>query len=617
MYSSNVRVYILEEELERIKDYVRSVPHRATGGLLLGYWFHERDEDCIVITRGTLRVPEEYLADEKTCANHPLFTVVDVGKAQERAGGAIFLGRWHAHVGGLNRPSDADYRWAQEFLNGRPIDIPFILHPILVTAGDEVTFNPYITDRGSGSFQKVPWQAATAEEIERLRPDQPPPPTYIPEGDSGLFSLDKVRGLFREESARVATLPHVVHSEVVDDGTRAILAVDMAMNLHRIEVQIAGDPWYPLHAPTLTVRVDDKASKMASKVLNEWTSMCGLQDIVHEVGLAIEALFSGETLPPPPTDEVDPVKREIAMLASAGYRVYVTPTRHSGSLLTVRSALLDGAHKVYYAILPPEYPDGTPAWALADEGVPLAKVAFQNVEDKSSDFTLLTWLEQVVPAAREQRAQTSAQRKRGPRSVLVIACYVLLFGVSGLCGYLFQTTDNKDINTLWTAVVTRVRERVGLTLKLASAPKKKLSVVPLSEKKPVLAVVMDAGMGTNMNTPETKWAAGSALHPVAVSVLQIDLRNPAHDVERTLQAGAESQALIVFSYAAGDRQVDFIKSLQSATDKPVGVISMAPGESEDALADNASFYQAAHGTGASAAQRALLELKRNGTLVVK
>lgn len=618
MQSSNLRVVILDEELQRIRDYVTSVPHRATGGLLLGNRYLRNDLELVVITRSTTRVPEERLPDE-SCANHPVFTIADVGKALEKSSDATFLGRWHAHLDGLNRPTSADFDWARAFLHDTSIAMPFILHPIVVYHGGDVTFHPYVAMRESGSFQKVAWQSASQEEISRIKLDRPPPVTREQEAEVGIFSLNKTRQLFREEGVRVASLPNVLHSEVRDDGSHAILEVEMSLGERRAVVHLTGDPWYPLHPPALRVQVDERARKVSSRIISDWTSMNTLQDVVKDVTEVLERLEQGDSLAPPPTSETDPVRREVAMLQAAGYRVYVTSAEKAGALVTARSGLLDGAAKIYYAILPRDYPAGKPAWAIADEGLALSEVQFETIEERPADFTLLTWFERLVPAAREERAQAVVARKRRPWSILVFVAYLVLFVGAGVGGYRFQTSESHDVTKMWAQAVFHMRQRLGLEPKASSAPASRHPAVVLVTNKPLTAVVMDAGLGTNLSTPETQWALQTSLAPVPFKVVQIDLRSPALDLGRSLKAASNAQAFIVFTYAAGDRQADFVKSLvKSAAPRPVGVVSMSPGGMEDALAEYASFYQpAGGGTGPSAAQYALNQLKASKALVIR
>lgn len=615
MYSANVRVVIADDELNRIRDYVASVPHRATGGLLLGHRYVRNDVELLVITRTTTRVPDERLPDER-CANHPVFTSADVGKALEKTVDATFLGRWHAHLDGLSRPSGADLEWARAFLSDTTVGMTFILHPIVVHSSTEVSFHPFIATIENGTFQKVPWETASAEEIERLKQDRPPPVVRDQEAEMGIFSLHKVLGLFREEGVRVASLPHVAHAEVRDDGSSAILEVEMEVGEKRAVLHISGDPWYPLHPPALRVQVDGRARKLSSEVLAEWTSMCNLRDLVKDVFDALMEADLGEALPPPPTTETDPLRREMAMLRAAGYRVYETSVDQAGTLVTARSALLDAAGKVYHVILPPTYPAGKLAWAIADESLALGDVSFETLEELPAGFTVLTWFERLVPAAREAREQAAVSRERRSGSFLMVFTYLLLFSVATGAGYLFQTQDRK-------ALAEMSGRLLGLPVEGLSTPdasktsQPRLTRVELVRGKPLLAVVMDAGQGTNLTTPDTLWAVVPALKPVPIEVIQIDLRNAATDLDRALRAAGRAQAVIVFTYAAGDRQTDFVLALVRGTPKPVGVISMAPGPLESVLSDSGAFYQEVRGTGRTAAQRAIYELKRTDALVIR
>lgn len=615
MYSPNVRVVIQDDELRRIRDYVQSVPHRATGGLLLGNRYVRNDVELLVITRSTTRVPDERMPDE-TCANHPVFTREDVDRALEKTVDAIFLGRWHSHLDGMSRPSGADLDWARAFISGGAGDrLPFILHPIVVYNSGDVAFHPFMATPDSGSFQKLPWESATAEEIDRIKHDEAPPVARDQEAETGIFSIQKVVQLFREEGVRVASLPRVVHSEVRGEGSYAILEVEMNLGEKPAVLNISGDPWYPLNPPAVSVTVDGHPREFKSTVLGDWTSQCKLCDLVKDVADAVIEAEHGEALPPPLTTETDPLRREIAMLRSAKYRVYHTPVEHAGTLVTVRSALLDAAGKVYYAILPPQYPGGKVAWAIADEARPLSEVSFETIEERPADFTLLTWFERQVPAAREERAQADVARERRPRSFVAFFVYVLLFAVAAVVGYLFQTRDRPEMVALWGRVLRL--PAAAPVAPASTAPSPAASGLVIAANRPVLAVVMDAGQGTNLTTADTQWAAGSALRSVPVQVLQVDLRNAAGDLDRVLRAAGKAQAVIVFTYAAGDRQTDFVISLVKGAAKPVGVISMSPGTLESVLSSSGAFYLAVTGSGRTAAQRALFELKRSGALVVK
>jgi hypothetical protein len=609
-------VVIRDEELNRIRDYVTSVPHRATGGLLLGHRYVRNDVELLVITRSTTRVPDERLDDE-SCPDHPRFTIADVGRALEKTGEGTFLGRWHAHLDGLNRPSGQDFQWARGFLSDASAGMECILHPIVVYAASEVTFHPYVATLETGSFQKVPWQSATADEIERIKQDRPPPVTREKEAEVGIFSLNKTRELFREEGVKVASLPSVIHSEVRDDGSHAILEVEMGLGEKRAVVHLSGDPWYPLHPPALRVQVEGRARKVSSQVLTDWTSMCTLYDVVKDTADVLDRLERGDTLAPPPVGETDPIRREIAILQAAGYRVYMTPAEKAGTLITARSTLLDGAGKVYYVILPPEWPLGTVAWAIAEEGLPLAQVQFETLDEKPPDFTLLTWFERLVPAAREERAQAAVARKRRPLSIMVGLLYIVLFLGAGVGGYLFQVSESHDLIHLWERAVVKVRDRLGLAPHETPSAKPKPPPVVLAAKRGVLVVVMDAGKGTNLPTADARWAAMTALKPVPIRVVQVDLRNTGQDLDKVLKAAPAAQALIVLTYGAGDRQADFLKTLREAVHVPVGVVSMARGAMEDVLADTSAFYVAVTGSGRAAVQRALFELRRNGALVIR
>ena len=613
MYSPNVRVVIQDEELNRIRDYVASVPHRATGGLLLGNRYVRNDVELVVITRSTTRVPDERLPDER-CANHPLFTRSDLGRALETKVDAEFLGRWHAHLDGMTRPSGSDLDWARAFLQDADSGVMSILHPIVVYNSGEIGFHPFMATRESGTFQKIPWESATADEIERIRLDRPAPVTREQQVELGIFSLQKTLQLFREEAIRVASLPDVTHTDVRDDGSCAILEVEMNLGSSVAVLHISADPTYPLNPPALRVQLDGRARKVTSQVLTDWTSMCNLRDVVKEVSDALVTAEHGEALPPPEITESDPVKREVAMLQSARYRVYKTPVDQAGTLITVRSALLDDAGKVYYAILPPGYPNGKVAWAIADEGKPLSEVSFDTLEERPPDFTLLTWFERLVPAAREERARAAVALKRRPLSMLVMLAYLLLFALSAVAGYAYQTCDAREIAALWVRVTGHPLPAAVGDAPVQAAPTPSPVHIALKEDRPVLAIVFDAGQGTNLNASDTQWAVGSALRPTPVSVMLADLRNATGDLDRALRSARGAQAIIVFTYAAGDRQSDFVASLARGVKAPVGVVSMSPGSSESKLMVSAAFYQTASGSGRGAAQRALLELVRVGTL---
>lgn len=606
---------IQDDELHRIRDYVQSVPHRATGGLLLGNRYIRDDVELLVVTRSTTRVPDERLPDE-TCANHPLFTREDLDRALEKTVDAVFLGRWHSHLDGMSRPSGADLDWARTFLGGSTGDrLPFILHPIVVYNSGDVAFHPFLATPDSGSFQKLPWETATAEEIERIKHDKPAPAARDQEAETGMFSLHKVVGLFREEGVRVASMPRVVHADVRGEGSYAILEVEMSLGEKRAVFHISGDPWYPLNPPAVQVTVDGQPREFKSAVLGDWTSQCNLCDLVKDIADAIIESDHGEALPPPSTTETDPLRREIAMLRAAKYRVYHTPVERAGTLVTVRSALLDAAGKVYYALLPPEYPNGKVAWAIADEARPLGEVAFETIEERPPDFTVLTWFERQVPAAREERAQAVVARERRPTSFLAFFAYLLLFLFAAVVGYLFETRNRPELVALWERVLGQPVTSPAAPASTAPSPAPKGIV--LAAGRPVLIVVMDAGHGTNLTTADTQWAAGSALRPIPVQVLQVDLRNTSTDLDRALRAAGKAQAVIVLTYAAADRQTDFVISLVKGASKPVGVISMSRGTLESVLASSGAFYLAVTGSGRTAAQRAIFELKRSGALVTK
>jgi len=348
--------------------------------------------------------------------------------------------------------------------------------------------------------------------------------------------------------------------------------------------------------------------------------MCHLEDIVKEAVARLKPDEGEEPLPLPEIDETDPHKREAALLKAAGYTVQVTVTEKAGMLLVVQSPALAQAGKTFYVILPPQYPADPPAWALVQRSVKLAEAEFELPEEIPPGFSILTQLERLFPAAREDRALSL--RSKGERfSTVHLFVYFLLFMLSSLAGYVWASGLHREVQAAWTNFVAAVQRSAGMDTPGVTVPERKGpgTMIPkrvvLKRSARILAVVLDAGPSTNITPKEAQWAISSALPSVRAEAIQLDLRDTRAAVEAAQAAAAGAQAVVVFTYGAGARQINFLEALQTAAHLPVGAISMSLGTHENTLRTAAAFYgQAEKTSGKKGAQQALLGLKKNGII---
>lgn len=615
MHSANLRVLILEPELNRIREYVSRVPHRATGGLLLGNRFTRSGIEFLVITHTTVGVPDERLPDE-SCANHPVYTAADAARSLAGPADSCFLGRWHAHPDGLNRPSSADLEWAMGILKDPSVPIDEIIHPIALASAEDVKLFPYIVNRDALTFQKLNWQAATQAEVDQVRRNDPVAAQPEKSFDSQIFSLQKTRDLLRDERESVAGLPGVQRCEVFEQGPAAVLEAEVTFGDDRLVLQIAAGTLYPVHAPTLRITLNGESRSFSSKVLRDWNSSCHIRDIVAEASNRLKPADADEVLPLPDVDEAEPRKREGALLRAAGYGVQMTVTDSGGVLLTATSPLLEQTHRRFYAIMSAQYPHEPPAVALAEAGTPIDEVSFEMLPELPEGFSMLRLIEKMVPAARQQRAQKLKSRARGPAPVTVFL-YFFLFLAALTAGYAWSTGLHKEFRTTLQRFMSTMQGSGTPGVSTVAAPETPAS--PATTEAPmtlktgdrVLVVLLDNGHNTNLTKDEAQWAVSTALPGVQVDVIIVDLQNPPGDVARVREAARDARGLVVFSYNAGANQSTFIDTLRGGL-VPLGVVSMAQGDQEDALRVGVAFYRLADRPGGkSGAQRALLELRKD------
>jgi len=619
VYSTNLRVLILEQELDRIREYVSRVPHRATGGLLLGNHFTRSGSDYLVITRCSVGVPDERLPDE-SCANHPVYTPADAVRGSQGPADARFLGRWHAHPDGLNRPSSADLEWAMAILKEAEVSLDEILHPIALSSPDEIKLYPYLMTRDSMTFHKVNWQVATAQEIDQVLRNEPAPQAEEKGFDSQIFSLQKTRDLLRDERDAVASLPGVIRCDVFEQGSAAILEVEVDFGAEKMVLQISAGALYPVHAPGLRVHVEGETRSFSSRVLREWNSSCHVQDIVQEAITRLRPAETDESVPLPEVEETEPRKREIALLKAAGYVVQITPADGGNVLLTIASPLLERAQRRFYAILPRGYPDEPPAVAMAENSAALADIDFETLDGLPDNFTLLGCLEKILPAARAERAQMIKNQGKGT-PLAAVFLYFLLFLGSALGGYIWQTGLDRELRVTVDRFMATIRQRSSPASVPAPSDRAGTRRVPptmmLKPEDRVVGVVVDSGVATNLTPEEAQWAISTALRPVNVSVVRVDLMNPPADLDRLKEDARGAAAVIVFSHGAGEKQSAFVDTIRGAG-LPLGVVSMSPGEREAGLQNDVTFYKAvARPGGKSGAQRTLLDLKKERVIQVQ
>jgi hypothetical protein len=618
---ANERILILAAELDRITEYVSRVPHRSTGGYLLGQRLTRAGVDYLLIIKATTRVPDDYLSDGP-CINHPSVTAEDVARALAGVSDGRFLGRWHAHLDGLTRPSSADVEWAISTFADRRMVIDLMLHGIACYDSGDVKVHPYLITREKMTYQKTTWQIATMAEIDDVRYNRPArvdaSRMQATVADPEFFSIKKALELFRAERVAVEKMAHVRQSALREENSSVCLHVELAVNNNAATIDLTGDSLYPVQPPHLDLRVNDKPFNFTPRVLAGWTSACRLQDIVAEIDSKVERFDLEEMLPPPVVSENDPVKREIAILRAVRYTVNETVTPRAGTLLLVTSPQLEQTGTVFYAILPPLYPREPPAWALAARGIPFEQVDFEKLEEVPPHFTLLTWLEKQLPSLRHQR-ELASRRRGAPISALLVFYIFLFFGSSAL-GYYWQISSGNDTTAALARLVDTVR-RAFSDQAGGLAPANNHSTAggqkaTLEADKPVLVVIIDAGRNTNLSPPEAEWAVNTALRPIRCESLAVDLKDQAKDVESVNTAVKGKQAIILFTYGAGDRQLEFLDALRPIG-LPMGVISMQDGPDEESIRSTATFYRAAERPGGKGgAQRSLLALKKNGAIVI-
>lgn len=621
MYSSTLRVLILDRELDRIREYVSNVPHRATGGLLAGIHFAKSGTDHLLILHVTTEIPDVRQADEN-CVDHPVLVAEDFSRRPaDVPSGLQLMGRWHAHLDGLNRPSSSDLEWAVSLLDDPSTHLEVLLHPIVIPTLYEVRIYPYISTRSGLTFQKLNWQVATQAEIDELRSGRTA--HNQPQSSSAgtqLFSLVKTRDKFRKEARAVETMANVVKAEVTDDGAKASLHVEMRRGDDEIHCWVTGDTLYPVHAPVLRVELNGRHLNFKSGTLRDWNSMHQLADLVKDVNLHLSRMEREEALPVPDIHESDPVKREGAMLRAAGYYVSTTEATRAGTLLLVRSPVLDHAGKIFYAILPPSYPNGSPSCALADSDLPLAEVEFETLDEVTDGFTLLTFLEKLYPAARARRAEAELARSR-TGSAWTALVYVLLFIVSAAVGFVWEITGEKSPQVLWRQVVAMVRGPLP-TLATGATPVPSgqpaaVPAIPLSRQAPVLVICIDGGQVTNMTAEQAQALVSSALGGAPARAVTLDLKNPTQDQEMAKKEAARVQAFVVFTYKASEKQAQVLRLLR-ASGKPVLVLSVAPGDQEKAVQESSALYQVLNQRDVrGTAQQALADWTTRGALVIR
>lgn len=618
--SSTFKVLILDRELDRIREYVSNVPHRATGGILAGIYLSRSGVDHLIILHAGTEIPDERLPDEN-CVDHPVLVMEDFFSGHPQVPtGLDIIGRWHAHLDGLNRPSSNDLEWAMSLLDDPSSQLEVLVHPIVVPSVHEVRIYPYIATRSSLTFQKLNWQVASWSEIDDLQHNRPAGgAAQVPAAGTQLFSVVKARDKFRREAEAVETVPHVVKVDVTDDGSQVTMAVEMRRSDDDIHCWLRGDSLYPVHAPAMRVEINGRTLDFRPASLREWNSMHQLADVIRELNAHLSRVEQQEALPVPDIHESDPVKREAALLKAAGYDVRVSEIPRAGTLLTARSPLLDQAGRIFHAILPPSYPNGSPLWALAPADVPVPDVEFETLGEVSEGFTLLTLLEKLYPAARARRAEAEMARSRTGSPWAALA-YLLLFAVSVVLGLAWQVMGEKSPQSLWDQAVALVRGPVP-TPEAPASPEVSASpakpAVPVSRKAPVFVLLIDGGQVTNLTTEQAQALVSTGLGGAPARALTVDLKNPAQDAEAVRKELERAQVFVLFPYRASEKQVQLIKLLKD-TGRPLLVLSVAPGDQEKVAREAATLYQELDLRDVrGSAQRALEAWKTRGALVIQ
>lgn len=280
--ATNPQILIAESAVELIEHEARLASATETGGILVG---RRLDETRILVLAATKPGPNSDRR-QTTFAPDVQYVEQQLKASRQQYPGVDYVGTWHKHPPSFDRPSDGDWKQAQEVLTDPDYAVNELVAPIVVVRNDVVSMKVYYLHR----------QKMHEDFIQVVH-------TPIPDSEANTLLQDSRRAngqryvdRLSEELQRLQGKYKVGKPQRLEDGSMVFTVQEAEGTIY-----LVCSPLYPQAAPRVMLEgIDGQQQEVASKVIPNWTRKHYLVEVVDEVIAQLRPNASQPPDSPPP-----------------------------------------------------------------------------------------------------------------------------------------------------------------------------------------------------------------------------------------------------------------------------------------------------------------------------